>query len=164
VHSSRSRCGRSGSGWTGRCPDCGTRAARHDAGPRARDRLEKAIRILDTLVAAEVAIEVTHRSKRRLFALSGLVPIRDVVKPPYRPDPDRGCGRPRHEIEVDALERRRSHYRRSRRSNGEPSITPPSKGRCSPGCVVRNSRNALRTVAQGGHKAESADPEVAGQD
>jgi hypothetical protein len=30
--------------------------------------------------------------------------------------------------------------------------------------VVRNSRNALRTVLQGGHKAEAADPEVAGQD
>jgi len=28
--------------------------------------------------------------------------------------------------------------------------------------VVRNSRHALRTVLQGGHKAEAADPEVAG--
>jgi hypothetical protein len=34
--------------------------------------------------------------------------------------------------------------------------------------VVRNSRHALRTVLrtvlQGGHEAEAADPEVAGQD
>jgi hypothetical protein len=61
--------------------------------------VKNAIRILDTLVAAEVAIEVTHRSKRRLFALSGLVPIRDAVRPPYRAEPGRGRGRPRHEIE-----------------------------------------------------------------
>jgi hypothetical protein len=61
--------------------------------------VKNAIRILDTLVAAEVAIEVTHRSKRRLFALSGLVPIRDAVRPPYRAEPGRGRGRPRLEIE-----------------------------------------------------------------
>ncbi len=61
--------------------------------------VKNAIRILDTLVSAEVAIEVTHRSKRRLFALSGLVPIRDAVRPPYRAEPGRGRGRPRHEIE-----------------------------------------------------------------
>jgi hypothetical protein len=30
--------------------------------------------------------------------------------------------------------------------------------------VVRNSRHALRTLLQGGHKAEAADPEVTGQD
>ena len=30
--------------------------------------------------------------------------------------------------------------------------------------VVRNSRNALRAVLQGGHKAEAAYPDVAGQD
>jgi hypothetical protein len=47
--------------------------------------VKNAIRILDTLVTAEVVIEVTHRSKRRLFALAGLVPIRDAVRPPYRP-------------------------------------------------------------------------------
>jgi hypothetical protein len=57
--------------------------------------VKNAIRILDTLVTAEVVIEVTHRSKRRLFALAGLVPIRDAVRPPYRPDPGRGRGRPR---------------------------------------------------------------------
>ena len=60
--------------------------------------VKNAIRILDTLVAAEVAIEVTHRSKRRLFALAGLVPIRDAVRPPYRPDPGRGRGRPRLDV------------------------------------------------------------------
>jgi hypothetical protein len=66
--------------------------------------VKNAIRILDTLVSAEVAIEVTHRSKRRLFALAGLVPIRDAVRPPYRAEPGRGRGRPRHEIEQAATD------------------------------------------------------------
>ena len=56
--------------------------------------VKNAIRILDTLVAADIAIEVTHRSKRRLFGLHGLTPLRDVVQPPYRPEPGRGRGRP----------------------------------------------------------------------
>jgi hypothetical protein len=42
---------------------------------------------LDGFVAAGVAVEVTHRSKRRLFGLAGLAPLRTVVRPPYRPDP-----------------------------------------------------------------------------
>ena len=58
-----------------------------------------AIRLLDELVAAGIAVEVTHRAKRRLFALAGLAPLSDVVRPPYRPDPNRGRGQPRHEIE-----------------------------------------------------------------
>lgn len=60
--------------------------------------VKNAIRLLDELCAAGIAIEVTHRSKRRLFGLAGLAPLRDVVRPPYRPDPARGRGRPRHEI------------------------------------------------------------------
>jgi hypothetical protein len=55
---------------------------------------KNAIRILDELLAAGTAIEVTHRSKRRLFGLQGLTPLRDVVQPPYRPEPGRGRGRP----------------------------------------------------------------------
>jgi hypothetical protein len=56
--------------------------------------VKNAIRILDTLVAADIAVEVTHRSKRRIFGLRGLTPLRDVVQPPYRPEPGRGRGRP----------------------------------------------------------------------
>ncbi len=62
--------------------------------------VKNAIRILDSLVSAEIAIEVTHRSKRRLFGLQGLAPLRQVVQPPYRPDPDRGPGRPPQRIEI----------------------------------------------------------------
>lgn len=63
--------------------------------------VKNAIRILDELQAAEIAIEVTHRSKRRLFGLMGLAPLRDVVQPPYRPDPNRGPGRPRFDVADD---------------------------------------------------------------
>lgn len=59
--------------------------------------IKNAIRLLDELCAEEIAIEVTHRSKRRLFGLAGLEPLREVVRPLYRPDPHRGPGRPRHE-------------------------------------------------------------------
>lgn len=54
-----------------------------------------AIRILRALVADGIAVEVTHRAKWRQFALQGLTPLRQVVRPPYRPDPTRGRGRPR---------------------------------------------------------------------
>lgn len=66
--------------------------------------VKNAIRILDELLAAEIVIEVTHRSKRRLFGLKGLAPLRDVVRPPYRPDSERGPGRPRLEVEGEDAE------------------------------------------------------------
>jgi hypothetical protein len=66
--------------------------------------VKNAIRILDELLATGAAIEVTHRAKRRLFGLQGLTPLQHVVHPPYRPDPNRGPGRPRHEIEEDVVE------------------------------------------------------------
>jgi hypothetical protein len=66
--------------------------------------VKNAVRILAELVAAEIAVEVTHRSKRRLFGLKGLAPLREVVRPPYRPDPTRGRGRPRQPIEAEETE------------------------------------------------------------
>jgi hypothetical protein len=54
--------------------------------------VKNAIRILDGLVKAEIAIEVAHRAKQRLFGLQGLTPLREVVRPPYRQDPNRGRG------------------------------------------------------------------------
>ena len=56
--------------------------------------VKSAIRLLDGLVAAGVAVEVTHRSKRRLFGLKGMAPLGAAVRPPYRPEPGRGRGRP----------------------------------------------------------------------
>ena len=89
--------------------------------------VKNAIRILDTLVAADIAIEVTHRSKRRLFGLQGLTPLRDVVQPPYRPEPGRGRGRPSCASTTRTPTRRRC--RPSRRSSVGHSITPRSKRR-----------------------------------
>ncbi len=53
------------------------------------------IRILDALVAAAIVVAGRRRSKRRLFGLQGLGPLRDAVRPPYRQDPNRGPGLPR---------------------------------------------------------------------
>jgi hypothetical protein len=56
--------------------------------------IKNAIRLLDGLVAAGVAVEVTHRAKRRLFGLKDMAPLAEAVRPPYRPTPGRGRGRP----------------------------------------------------------------------
>jgi hypothetical protein len=58
--------------------------------------IKSACVLLDQFCANGIAIEVTHRSARRLFGLGGLAPIRDVVAPPRRPEPGRGRGRPPH--------------------------------------------------------------------
>jgi hypothetical protein len=57
--------------------------------------VKNAAALLDAFCAAGIAVEVTHRAKRRLFGLTGLAPLRDAVRPPYRSDPTRGRGRPR---------------------------------------------------------------------
>jgi hypothetical protein len=56
--------------------------------------VKNAIALLDAFAEAEIVVEVTHRSKRRLFGLAGLAPLRDEVAPPRRPEPGRGPGRP----------------------------------------------------------------------
>ena len=48
-----------------------------------------------------IAVEVTHRSKRRLYSLATLAPVRDRVAPPRRPEPGRGRGRPPIDREDD---------------------------------------------------------------
>jgi hypothetical protein len=65
--------------------------------------VKNAIALLDAFAEAEVVVEVTHRSKRRLFGLAGLAPLREEVAPPRRPEPDRGPGRPRAIREEEAL-------------------------------------------------------------
>jgi hypothetical protein len=64
--------------------------------------VKNAAALLDGFCAEGIAVEVTHRSKRRLFGLAGLAPLRAEVAPPWRPMPGRGRGRPPIlEIEVD---------------------------------------------------------------
>ena len=56
--------------------------------------VKNAIALLIWFAEAGIAVEVTRRSKRRLFGLAGLAPLRDEVAPPRRPEPGRGRGRP----------------------------------------------------------------------
>ncbi len=57
--------------------------------------IKSATELLDRFVAGGAAVEVTHRSARRLFGLAGMTPLREVATPPRRPLPGRGRGRPR---------------------------------------------------------------------
>ena len=59
--------------------------------------IKSAGELLDRFVEAEVAVEVTHRSARRLFGLTGMAPLREAATAPRRPEPGRGRGRPRIE-------------------------------------------------------------------
>ncbi|WP_367161261.1 hypothetical protein ABUE34_15595 (plasmid) [Kozakia baliensis] len=52
---------------------------------------------LERFLADGLVVEVTHRSARRLFALTGLEPLREAVTPPRRPVPGRKRGRPRRD-------------------------------------------------------------------
>ncbi len=66
--------------------------------------IKSATVMLAGLVADEVAVEVTHRSARRLFGLAGMAPVRDATISPRRPEPGRGRGRPAFEREVAPVE------------------------------------------------------------
>ena len=63
--------------------------------------IKNVTRLLDEFCADGIAVEVTHRSKRRLFGLAGLEPLRDEVAPPRRPEPGRSPGRPRSVIATE---------------------------------------------------------------
>ncbi len=54
-----------------------------------------AIALLRDFEQIGVAIDVSHRTKRKLYGLAGLERLRDHVAPPRRPQPGRGRGRPR---------------------------------------------------------------------
>ena len=57
--------------------------------------IKSAIALLDGFVRDGIAVEVTHRAARRLFGLKALgEEVRRVVRPPHRPEPGRGRGRP----------------------------------------------------------------------
>jgi hypothetical protein len=60
--------------------------------------IRRAIDLLEGFVRDGLVVEVTHRAKRRLFALRGLTPLRDETLPPRRPEPGRRPGRPRNDV------------------------------------------------------------------
>ncbi len=66
--------------------------------------IRAATTMLDEFVEEEIAVEVTHRSARRLFGLVGMAPVRDVTTSPRRPQPGRGRGQPRLTSKVEVLE------------------------------------------------------------
>jgi hypothetical protein len=55
--------------------------------------IKNAIRLLDGFVVQGLASEVTHRSKRRLYGLTHLAPLREATTAPHRPQPGRRPGR-----------------------------------------------------------------------
>ena len=120
--------------------------------------VKNATLLLDDFCAAGIAVEVTHRSKRRLFGLTGLAPLRDVVRPPYRPEPGRGRGRPPLAAEdaitvpalppVPPLDRQPFDY-----SDLAHWMTQMDQ-------TIRQARRTLGDLAQGQHPAQAipADP------
>ena len=56
--------------------------------------VQNAAALLDRFCRDGIAIEVSHRAKRRLYGLAELAPLRDGVAPPRRPEPGRGRSRP----------------------------------------------------------------------
>ena len=65
--------------------------------------VKNSIRLLDDFVGGGIAVEVTHRSRRRLFGLKAMAPLADAVRLPYRPEPGRRRGRPPGRDLTDAI-------------------------------------------------------------
>ena len=127
--------------------------------------VKSAIRLLDGLAAAGIAVEITRRSKRRLFGLEGMAPLGAAVRPPYRPEPGRGRGRPRLDI---------AEHLPETPPPPPPSLTPIERRAFDYtaleeamehlDAVVRNARHALRGIAEGAQKGDAGHPGIAGQD
>jgi predicted transcriptional regulator len=65
--------------------------------------IKSATALLDELRSQGVVIEVSHRTKRRLYALPTMAPFRDVALPRSRRQPGRGRGRPREILQEEVL-------------------------------------------------------------
>jgi hypothetical protein len=66
--------------------------------------INNATRLLDGFVRLGIVSEVTRRSKRRLYGLKHLAPLREATAPPRRPQPGRRPGRP-SPAPIDNLQR-----------------------------------------------------------
>lgn len=73
--------------------------------------VKSAYLLLERFLAEGLITEVTHRTTRRLFALRGFEPLREVVRPPKRPVAGRKRGRPRRDdggLSTDLAEERKN--------------------------------------------------------
>jgi hypothetical protein len=114
--------------------------------------------LLDSFRAVGLAVEVSHRSKRRLFGLAGLAPLRDGTAPPHRPLPGRGRGRPPLLPEaqdappalppLSPLDRRRLDY-----GDIETWIANAEH-------AIRHTRHSLDAIARGATTPPSAEEAV----
>lgn len=57
--------------------------------------VKNATALLEEFCGLGIAVEVTHRTKRRLFGFAGMAPLHEGIAPPKRPEPGRGRGRPK---------------------------------------------------------------------
>ena len=128
--------------------------------------VRNASQLLGDFCAAGVAVEVTHRSKRRPFGLTDLATLRDVVRPPYRPEP--GCGRSRAGIYVGMGPRRidpptthdRKLCRASRAGTLQAGHWRPATRALRPTCdggPDRPLRPNCRVIAHSGMRALAAE-------
>lgn len=121
--------------------------------------LKNAIRLLDQLCHAGIAIEVTHRSKRRLFGLRALAPLRDVVRPPYRPAQPRGQRRPADPAPDDADDTAMPELRpMSPVERLEFDYQPLEEAMAHLDDVLRQARQSLTTIANRGAGASGRWP------
>ena len=110
--------------------------------------IRAATTMLDEFVGEEIAVEVTHRSARRLFGLAGMVPVRDATTGPRRPEPGRGRGRPRLTPEVRVVEEVAAPPRPIARFQRRPidyAALEAAMAECDR--MVRDTRQALNRLA-----------------
>ena len=108
--------------------------------------IKSATELLDRFVAAHIAVEVTHRSARRLFGLVGMAPVREATMAPQRPVPGRGRGRPRHEAlaEEPVLPAPLPCFARSELPAIDYGALEEAMAECD--AVVRNTRSRLQLL------------------
>ena len=112
--------------------------------------IKSATAMLDGFVAEGIAVEVTHRSARRLFGLAGVAPVRDATAAPRRPEPGRGRGRPPLATQVemsDAPAAPPPPLARLERSAVDYAALEAAMAHCEQ--AIRASKRALDTLAHG---------------
>jgi hypothetical protein len=111
--------------------------------------VKRAIELLDRFVAQGVVVEVTHRSARRLFGLSGMAPMREATIGPRRPMPGRGRGRSPRTADRDEEEPPPAALPPINRIEW-PAIDYAALDAAMAHCdeVVRNTRRVLRLPGQ----------------